>query len=272
MSGDSIINITPPAADPWAELRQHTPARIALGRAGGSLPTGEVLRFAAAHAQARDAVHVPLDVGALDEALRQQGWSTLQVHSRATTRDAYLRRPDWGRRLDEGSVERLQAQAPAQSAVNPAMPVGPDLCIVVADGLSATGVQQHAAPLLEALRQALAQHPAGAPTLVPIVIAQQARVALADEIGELLGAQMVLILLGERPGLSSPDSVGAYLTHAPRVGCTDAQRNCVSNIRPLGLGFAVAAQRLAWLVREGLRRGVTGVGLKDDSGVEVIDL
>lgn len=248
----------PPAvpADPWADLRRHTPARIALGRAGGSLPTHELLRFNAAHAQARDAVHVPLDVPRLAAELQADGWRTLAVASRATTRDTYLRRPDWGRRLDAASVDGLQAAA--------AGPV--DLAIVVADGLSAVAAQTHALALLHALREAL-DHGF---TLAPLVIASQARVALADEIGALLQARQALILLGERPGLSSPDSLGAYLTHAPTLGCVDAQRNCVSNIRSAGLALDVAAQRLAWLLRESRRRGLSGVALKDDSATELL--
>jgi ethanolamine ammonia-lyase small subunit len=247
--------VVPP--DPWTELRRHTPARIALGRAGTSLPTHEVLRFAAAHAMARDAVHVPLDVVALAADLRADGWTTLALTSRAPTRDAYLRRPDWGRRLADDAVAALQAAA--------APPV--DLAIVAGDGLSAVAVQRHVPPLLRALRAALGDD---APTLAPVVVATQARVALADEVGALLGARLALILLGERPGLSSPDSVGAYLTHDPRVGTTDAQRNCISNIRPEGLPFDIAARRLAWLIREALRRRVTGIALKDDSETELL--
>ena len=246
---------TPPP-DPWVELRRHTPARIALGRSGGSLPTAEVLRFAAAHAQARDAVHVALDVPALRSALEADGWHGVVVHSRAPSRDAYLRRPDWGRRLAPESAESLRAQANGAA----------DLAIVLADGLSALAVQRHALPLLRALRDTLA----GTLRLAPLVVATQARVALADEVGELLHARLALVLLGERPGLSSPDSLGAYLTHAPRVGCHDAQRNCVSNIRPEGLTPETAAHRLAWLVREALRRRVTGIGLKDDSALALL--
>jgi ethanolamine ammonia-lyase small subunit len=244
------------AADPWVDLRAHTPARIALGRAGTSLPTAEVQRFAAAHAQARDAVHVPLDLPALAASLQQDGWSTITVHSRAPTREAYLKRPDWGRRLDDGSAQGLQSSADGTV----------DLAIVVADGLSAQAAARHAPSLLHALRAELA----GALSVAPLVIASQARVALADEIGALLEARAVLILLGERPGLSSPDSLGAYLTHAPQVGCHDAQRNCISNIRPEGLSSDVAARRIAWLLREALRRRVSGVALKDDSETALV--
>ena len=250
-----------PTADPWVELRRHTPARIALGRAGTSLPTAELLRFAAAHAQARDAVHVPLDVPALQAALLAalppDGGSVIALCSRAPDRQAYLRRPDWGRRLDAASADVLLARA-----------IGPvDLAVVVADGLSALAAQRHAAPLLAALTAALA----GSLSMAPLVIATQARVALGDEIGALLQARLVLVLLGERPGLSSPDSLGAYLSHAPQVGCNDAQRNCVSNIRPEGLAPEAAAQRIAWLLREALRRRLSGVALKDDSATALIN-
>ena len=252
----------PPPADPWADLRRHTPARIALGRAGSSLPTAEVLRFAAARAQARDAVHIALDTAALaqDLAALGLGLAPLAVRSRAVDRASYLRRPDLGRRLDAADALRLQAAAKG--------PV--DVALVLGDGLSAVALQQHAAPLLAALLPALWSTMSPALTLAPLVIATQARVALADEIGALLQARLVLILLGERPGLSAPDSLGAYLTHAPQVGCHDAQRNCVSNIRPAGLPLALAARRLAWLVQEALRRRGSGLALKDDSGTALL--
>ena len=237
--------------DPWADLRRHTPARIALGRAGSSLPTAELLRFGAAHAQARDAVHIPLDSAALARDIADQGLAALTVRSRAPDRQTYLRRPDAGRRLLAEDAQRLAAAA--------AGPV--DLALVLGDGLSAVALQRHAAPLLAALLPLLAP----GLRVAPPVIATQARVALADEVGALLQARLVLILLGERPGLSAPDSLGAYLTHAPQVGCTDAQRNCVSNIRPDGLPLALAARRLAWLLHESLRRQLSGVALKDGS-------
>ena len=246
-----------PVADPWAELRRHTPARIALGRAGTSLPTAELLRFAAAHAQARDAVHIALDTGALARDLSALGLAPLTVRSRAGDRESYLRRPDLGRRLDPADAARLQAQARGPT----------DLALVLGDGLSAVALQQHAAPLLAALLPLLAP----GLTLAPLVIATQARVALADEIGALLQARVVLMLLGERPGLSAPDSLGAYLTHGPQLGCSDAQRNCVSNIRPAGLPIALAARRLAWLLGEAWRRRLSGVALKDDSGTALLD-
>jgi ethanolamine ammonia-lyase small subunit len=248
-------------ADPWSALRAHTPARLALGRAGLSLPTEELLRFSAAHAQARDAVHLPLDAAVLTAELEADGFAVRCLRSRAANRETYLRRPDLGRRLDPADAQALQADA--------GDPV--DLAVVVADGLSARAAQAHARPLLIALRAALAAAP-GAPPLhwAPVCIATQARVALGDEIGALLQARLVLVLLGERPGLSSPDSLGAYLSHGPRVGCLDADRNCVSNIRPAGLVAGAAAQRLAWLVREALRLRLTGVALKDGSETALI--
>ncbi len=239
-------------------LRRHTPARIALGRAGTSLPTHALLRFAADHAEARDAVWVALDGAALAGTLHARGWATLPVHSQAPDRATYLRRPDWGRRLAAASAQRLREAAAATGPV--------DLAIVLGDGLSARAVQQHAPPLLAALQPLLAAHW----RLAPLVIAHQARVALADEVGALLQARLVLVLLGERPGLSAPHSLGAYLTYQPTVGCTDAQRNCVSNIRPDGLGPVQAAQRLAWLLTEALRRRVSGVALKDDSAAALL--
>jgi ethanolamine ammonia-lyase small subunit len=238
-------------ASPWREWRAATPARLALGRAGAGMPTDEVLRFGWAHAMARDAVHAALDVAALDATLRLQAWTPLQVHSRAPDRATYLRRPDLGRQLDAEDAQRLGANPAARG----------DICIVISDGLSSLAVTRHALALLDALRPQLPAVQAS----TPVVIASQARVALADEIGECFGARLSLMLIGERPGLSSPDSLGIYLTHAPRRGRSDAERNCISNVRPEGLGYAAAAFRLAWLMREALQRGLTGVGLKDDS-------
>lgn len=246
-------------ADPWAHLKRFTPARIALGRVGASLPTREVLGFSLAHAQARDAIHLPLDVEALAGQLQADGWpEPLRLHSRAHDRHQYLLRPDLGRRLHEASVAALQAWW----AVHPP----PDLALVVGDGLSALGIQQHAAPLLAAIRTALGS----TLSLSPPVLVGQARVAVADEVGEQLGARLVAMVVGERPGLSSPDSVGIYLTHAPRVGRSDAERNCISNVRPAGQDPQTAARRLAWLVHEGLRLGLTGVALKDHSGLPMV--
>ena len=249
--GDEPKVAPAPPADPWTALRRHTPARISLGRAGTSLPTAEVLRFAAAHALARDAVHLPLDVDGLRADLHGQGLDSVAVTSRATSRMEYLTRPDLGRQLAMASRDALECDVDA------------GLCIVIGDGLSAVAAQMHGAPLVAALRQ-------NGLDIGCIVVATQARVALGDEIGERVGASLVLMLLGERPGLSSPDSLGAYLTWAPKVGRADSERNCVSNIRPEGLPLAEAAARIAWLVRESQRRRVTGIALKDDSDMPAI--
>ncbi|MDX2201355.1 MAG: ethanolamine ammonia-lyase subunit EutC [Hyphomicrobiaceae bacterium] len=241
-----------PERDPWSGLGRLTPARIALGRAGGSLPTGEVLKFGLAHAQARDAVHARLDVEAMRVRLAALTGHCLTVESQAVARDVYLRRPDLGRRLSAASQESLAA-IPA---------TGADLGLVIADGLSARAVEAHAAPLVAALMPRLE---ALGLAVAPAVVALGARVALGDEIGARLGVKAVAVLIGERPGLSSPDSLGVYLTLAPRRGRTDAERNCISNVRAEGLSHELAAFKLAWLVREALRRGLSGVELKDDS-------
>jgi ethanolamine ammonia-lyase small subunit len=236
--------------NPWQDLRQFTAARIALGRVGASLPTDEVLRFGLAHAQARDAVHLPLDVAALEDEVRRVGFATTRVTSCAGERARYLLRPDLGRTLAPESAVQLRA-----------LGLTVDVAFVIGDGLSAIAVQRHAAPLLDAVKALL--HPAWRPA--PVVIATQARVALGDAIGECLNAQLMVMLIGERPGLSSPDSLGAYITYQPRNGRTDAERNCISNIRPQGLKLADAAHKLAWLMHEALQRRLTGVGLKDSS-------
>jgi ethanolamine ammonia-lyase small subunit len=243
--------------DPWQSLAGLTAARIALGRAGYSLPTAAVLRFDVAHALARDAVHQVLDVEGLIARWRQMGGAEpLVVQSRAIDRHTYLQRPDLGRQLDQASAAMLLAQR---------VPDAPDVAIVVADGLSATAVHENAWPLLHALLPQL-----DGLRIASLVIARQGRVALGDEVGAVLGARLVLVLLGERPGLSSPDSLGAYLTCAPKIGRLDAERNCVSNIRPAGLPPSAAAGKLAWLIRAALARQLTGIGLKDDSETLVL--
>lgn len=235
---------------PWHELATLTPARVALGRVGDSLPTEAVLAFDVARALARDAVHTPLDFAQFASRLANVGHApVLQVRSRCADRQVYLQRPDLGRRLAADSLPILHAHA-----------AGYDLVVIIADGLSATAVERHALALLTSLLPRLEGLSIG-----PTVLAEQGRVALGDEIGALLGATLGLILLGERPGLTAPDSLGAYLTHSPRVGCIDAQRNCVSNIRPQGLQPKEAAERLAWLIKAALARGLTGIGLRDES-------
>lgn len=242
----------PPAKDPWQDLRAWTPARIALGRAGASVPTQEVLGFALAHAQARDAVHAALDAEAVCLALRSMGQTCIAVESQAIARDLYLRRPDKGRMLSEHSVRAL-----SDLHTPPA-----DLALVVADGLSATAVHAHATAFLGALLPRLS---ALELTIAPIVVARGARVALGDDIAQRLRARAVAVLIGERPGLSSPDSLGLYLTFDPKPGRTDAERNCISNVRAQGLSYDLAAFKLAWLLREAFRRSLSGVALKDES-------
>ncbi|MGF6596262.1 ethanolamine ammonia-lyase small subunit [Paraburkholderia sp. GAS448] len=236
--------------NPWNALRQFTNARIALGRAGNSLPTAPLLAFNLSHAQARDAVHHPLDADMLHEQLRTHAFTTLDVHSAAPDREHYLRRPDLGRRLSEESREALM-----QVTLEP-----PEVVFVIADGLSAFAASKQSIPLLNAVRLRLTDW-----TIGPVVVARQARVALGDEIGEILKTKLVVMLIGERPGLSSPDSLGIYLTYAPKVGCSDAQRNCISNVRPEGLNYDAAAHKLHYLLTHARQLGLTGVGLKDDS-------
>jgi ethanolamine ammonia-lyase small subunit len=243
--------------DPWQELRSFTRARIALGRVGSSLPTREILNFGLSHALARDAVHLPLDTNALDASIRALGFSTLQVQSKAPNRHTYLLRPDLGRRLNDESRLYLHS-------IKPKTPI--DFMIVVGDGLSSLAIQHHAVPLLTEIHKNI---PASW-NFGPIVLAQQTRVALADEVGEIMGARMIAILIGERPGLSSPDSLGIYLTYAPSVGCSDAERNCISNVRPEGLPYTVAAHKLIWLAKEAMYRQLSGVSLKDESDVQEV--
>jgi ethanolamine ammonia-lyase small subunit len=239
--------------DPWTELRRHTPARIALGSSGDSLPTDELLRFGVAHAQARDAVHLPMEADGLRLELRKYGFDdVLELESAAPDRPTYLRRPDLGRQLSARSRQVLSNTHVASC----------DVLFVVGDGLSATAVHRNAAALLVELRLRLA---AAGLAWGPVVLAHQARVALGDPIGEALNARSVLVLIGERPGLSSPDSLGAYFTWAPRSGLADSQRNCVSNIRSQGLRAADAADKLAWLMTAARRLGASGVVLKDES-------
>jgi ethanolamine ammonia-lyase small subunit len=238
-------------ADPWQQLKSFTHARIALGRVGSSLPTKEILNFGLSHAMARDAVHLTLDVPALENKLNAQGLRTIHVCSKAADRASYLLRPDFGRRLNEAS--RLQLEQLNRAPV--------DFLIVVGDGLSALAINRHAAPLIEAIRSMLPAHW----VLGQIILATQARVAIADEIAAILNARMVAILIGERPGLSSPDSLGVYFTFNPKVDCNDADRNCISNIRPEGLSYSVAAKKLIWLAQEAMRIQASGVMLKDES-------
>jgi ethanolamine ammonia-lyase small subunit len=245
---------------PWDGLRRFTQARIALGRAGHSLPTQAHLQFQWAHAQARDAVHIPLDAAALCAQLSTLGLDVLQLHSAAPDRATYLRRPDWGRKLDAPSQGVLQAWRAARPSA-----AAPEVCFVLADGLSALAIVGHAVPLLQAVLSKWKLNPQTQPTLAPVCVVSQGRVAVGDDVAERLGAQLVVVLIGERPGLSSPDSMGIYLTWAPRVGRIDAERNCISNIRPEGLPVDQAADKLLQLMRQAQALQLTGVDLKDDA-------
>jgi len=225
------------------DLRALTPARVALGRSGHSLPTAELLRFDLDCARARDAVREELDTG----------WLALPhivVASAAPDRRTYLLRPDLGRKLSAASRARLE-------------PGDYDAAIIIADGLSAPAIHHHAAGLLELLLPRLAEEEW---RLAPLVVVRQGRVAIGDEIAHALGARLAVVLIGERPGLTSPDSLGIYLTWDPRPGRTDAERNCISNVRPEGLPYAVAAHTLQFLMRESRTRQISGVGLKETAG------
>ena len=237
--------------DPWARFRAATRARIALGRAGDALPTAHALALSLAHARARDAVHGAPDFPALAAALAPI--PSITVHSQAPDRATYLRRPDLGRRL-----------SPDSRALLP--PGEYDAVFVVADGLSATAINTHAAPML---RAAIARLPGW--RLAPLILARQARVALGDEIGAALNARITILLVGERPGLTAQDSLGIYLTYAPHPTRTDADRNCLSNIHAHGLPYALAADKLAWLLTEARTRKLTGVALKEGFGDRVLE-
>jgi len=251
MVKNSLITV-----DPWHPLRSTTRARIALGRAGGSLPTHEWLDFKSAHAAARDAVHNQFDAERLATEIANLNVEVIIVDSGAADRLTFLQRPDLGRRLDEPSRYALQELSRRDTAS--------DLAIIVSDGLSALAIERQVPPLLAALLPRLASDRW---RVAPIVIARFGRVAVQDEIGHVLGAQLALTLIGERPGLGSPDSLGAYLVYAPRPGNTDANRNCVSNIRPEGLPCEVAAETIHYLLTEARRRRLSGVQLKDQRAI-----
>ena len=246
-----------PPSRPLEALRELTPARVGLGRSGASLPTDALLAFTLDHARARDAVHTALDAPHLVAGLAGLGLQVGEVSSQARSRRDYLRRPDLGRMLDADSRRALEQQSGGAN----------ELVIVIGDGLSPAAVNVHAVELVRHLAPRLTETGI---SLGDVVVASGARVALGDEIGAVLGARMVVMLIGERPGLSAPDSLGAYLTFAPRIGLTDEKRNCVSNIHGAGLSYDEAAFKIAWLVREGIARGITGVALKDESGTAQI--
>jgi ethanolamine ammonia-lyase small subunit len=242
-----------PSSRSLTDLRDLTPARVGLGRAGASLPTKALLDFMLDHARARDAVHAAFNVPDIVSGLNTLGLEVSDVRSRARDRIEYLRRPDLGRMLDPASKKLLAARSGGSCR----------LTIVIGDGLSASAVNVHAVEVVRSLIPRLAIE---GMQFDHAVVATGARVALGDEIGEILEARMIVMLIGERPGLSAPDSLGAYLTFAPKLGRSDAERNCVSNIHGAGLGYDEAASRIAWLIREALARKMTGIALKDESG------
>jgi ethanolamine ammonia-lyase small subunit len=254
---------TPPALvtpTPWEALKSFTDARIALGRAGVSLPTTAHLAFQLAHAQARDAVHLPFDALGMQTSLQGLGLPTLRLHSQATDRAMYLQRPDLGRRLDAASLQTL-ADWQAQQGATP----GFDVAFVLVDGLSPLAIHQNAVALVSLMLRHLQADTNQHWTVAPLAVVAQGRVAVGDEVGAALRAKAVVVLIGERPGLSSPDSMGLYLTWAPQVGTTDAARNCISNVRPAGLSVDAAAATLHRLLSQARLKQLTGVGLKDDA-------
>jgi len=237
--------------DPWIELRRFTQARIALGHTGHAVPTQALLDFQLAHAEARDAVHFPWDIDAFAGQVRELGEKVLRLDTPVSSRSEYLRRPDLGRVLTEASRTRLGNLTASAT----------DVALIVTNGLSSTAVERHGMALLQAIVEGFRARQI---SIAPVSLVANGRVALADDIGSLLAARVAIIVVGERPGLSAADSLGLYLTHAPRPGNTDAERNCISNVRPPeGLGYADAAAKLLYLTGEALRRGISGVSLKD---------
>jgi len=257
--------------NPWSALREYTDARIGLGRTGVSLPTSKLLEFQLAHAKARDAVHlslnkeelinsfknVSLELELLEEdgakGVLKEGISPIFLHSQASTRDIYLQRPDLGRRLDEESKRKLSKLPKAKSY---------DLAIVIVDGLSSIAIKENAIEFIDKLSKSLVEDNQNW-ILAPFTIVEQGRVAIGDEIGELLNAKTVLVLVGERPGLSSPDSLGLYLTYEPKIGLNDSNRNCISNVRKDGLSYEEATKKALYLLKESRKLKLSGVQIKD---------
>ncbi|MCE7056376.1 ethanolamine ammonia-lyase subunit EutC [Algoriphagus sp. AGSA1] len=235
-------------SNPWEKLKDFTDARIALGRTGGSLKTQELLQFRKDHALAKDAVWASLDTNSLESAIQDLKLPSITLTSQAENRETYIKRPDLGRKLSKESITLIKSSKSEATAIS----------IILADGLSANAIPLHAIPFLQEFLPRINRH-----SLAPISIVKQGRVAISDEIGELFSSKISIILIGERPGLSSPYSMGIYLTYNPKAGNTDEKRNCISNIRTGGLPYAYAAEKLAFLCSEALRLKLSGVLLKD---------
>jgi ethanolamine ammonia-lyase small subunit len=261
----SLVASSPVTPARWDSLRRFTDARIALGRAGCSLPTQAHLDFQLAHAQARDAVHLAFDALGVAASIRSLGLKAMLLHSAAADRATYLQRPDLGRKLDERSRETLASWRSSQKETTRF-----DLAFVIADGLSALAIHRNAAELIDVTMKRLKADTSQTWSIAPVAIISQGRVAVGDEVGYALKANAVAMLIGERPGLSSPDSLGIYLTWAPKPGLTDASRNCISNVRPAGLSIEAAATKLHHLLSQSRMRQLTGVGLKDEADDQAI--
>lgn len=243
----------------WCELRHHTDARIGLGRTGISQTTRTHLQFQLDHANARDAIHIPLDIDLIITNLTECGLASILLNSKAKNRTIYLQRPDFGRRLNSESRNTIQMSKPELNRKI-------DVVIAIADGLSSTAVHKHAVKLAHEISKKIDKQ---GMNLAPICIVSQGRVAIGDEVGELFNADVMIMIIGERPGLSAPDSLGIYYTYKPALGLTDVNRNCISNIRPAGISIEGAASKLLWLIIESLKRGVSGVNLKDQSDISI---
>lgn len=241
----------PVQKDAWHSLKQFTAARIALGSTGVAIPLNELLQYRLAHAHARDAVYSELNTVAVVEELQQFQLPVYSLYSKVTNRNEYLQRPDLGRQLHTDSAKQLE---------NINTPC--DIALILADGLSARALNTHAIPLLKLIVPVLQELKF---SLAPVTIVQQARVAIADEVGMILKAKCSIIFIGERPGLSSPDSLGAYLTYKPGIGLTDESRNCISNIRPEGMEYTIAAKKILYLIQESFRLQYSGVNLKENT-------
>ena len=250
---DKVIKGLTTHDSPLNPLKEFTAARVGIGRTGTSIPTKQSLAFKFAHAHARDAVYSVLDIDGLSNDIKQFNLPVLLLHSKAGNRAEYLQRPDLGRKLKKSSANQLKEYTGDY-----------DVSIIIADGLSAAAINENVIGLLS---QLIPLFTAANLKLAPVCFVEQGRVAVSDKVAHLLNAKLSVILIGERPGLSSADSIGAYLTYGPKPGLTDESRNCISNIRPQGLMFKPAADKIFYLIQEAFRMKLTGIGLKDNQGL-----